>query len=370
MGASYRWRDRTSPLNPIWPFAPVLLEDELLSSWLVRCALANGCDPLTLTGSVWPRFRFWCGDPDKHLSHERAAALSDLSGLEPCVIEGATLTSFRSLLGAESEYPNAVRPWILCLGIRNRRRSGGLQYCPQCFSEFEPHYGFQNRLSWHSGCPVHGLTFVDHCQDCGAPLCPQLLTCPHTNLARCHRCGFELRRAKTGTLSGDALLFQHAADTTLIEGVAAYGKELLDVTDWFYLCRWLLGILRSSAKTRSDCMRGFFDSLNIDFDALTLPVIGLPFEYLSPSDRAGLLANMWRMLRAGPERLLEASGLVPIAPSSIPQPVGLAPECVASFLSTLRPGRQKADNGRRKGMPRAVSNVVMRWQRLLRKFQR
>ncbi len=370
MDAAYQWFAGANPVNATWPLVPTLLPDEIISSWLVRCALAQGCDPLTLTGSLWPGVRFWCTDPDKGLSKSQATDLGVFAGMPVEVLNSSTLASIRSALSEQGDFPNAITPWILCLGLRNRRRSGGLQYCPQCFVERQPYYEIQSRLAWQSICPIHQLTLLDRCQCCGSPLCPHLLTPPEEDLGRCHRCRFELKSAMGRTISSDAMCLQYAADRLLAGETQFYGDERLGVPDWFYLCRWMLGILRSAARARSSSSKQFFQRLNVDFEALTRPSTGLPFQYLTPMDRAHLLADTWKMIQAGPESLAQACSEFSIAPSLMPLPAGNPPAWVMSIIVGLQGRRSKGDIHHHADAPRSGKSVLMQWHRLLRKTKR
>lgn len=370
MDASHQWFAGANPVDPIWPSVPSLLPDEVISSWLVRCALAQGCDPLTLTSCLWPGGRYWCTDPDKGMSKSQTADLGKLAGLAIEVLETSTLASIRSALSEQGAFPNRMTPWILCLGLRNRRRSGGLQYCSQCFAEQEAFYGIQSRLAWHCACPKHQLALLDSCQCCGAPLCPHLLTPPETDLSRCHRCRFELKFATSSPAHSEALCLQQAANGLFFGEPQLYGGEHLDLGDWFYVCRWMLGILRSAARAHSACNKPFFSMMGVNFDALLAPSLGLPFQYLPPKDRAHLLSDAWSMMLAGPERLAQACAEFSIARSLLPLPAGNPPPCVASIIAGLQSRTNKRDTYHHADVPRSSKNVVMQWRRLLRKTQR
>ena len=46
-------------------------DDELLSSWLIRTAIAQGCQPLTLTHKIWGKsWRPWTSDLDLNIDSE------------------------------------------------------------------------------------------------------------------------------------------------------------------------------------------------------------------------------------------------------------------------------------------------------------
>ena len=182
-----RWRARAYPVNALWPFVPPLFEDEIISSWLVRTALKHGCDPLDLTNHAWPGFRIWSMDPDRSLSSQHLDALARFSGMTTEALLASTLLPLHFVLSGDSCFPHGIAPWILCLGVRNRRRCGGLQFCPLCFAEREPYYRIQSRLAWHNCCPVHNIALQDRCFSCHAPLCPHLIKPPREDIGKIGR---------------------------------------------------------------------------------------------------------------------------------------------------------------------------------------
>lgn len=372
MDASYqcRWGAGASPVNAVWPLVPSLLPDEVISSWLMRCALAQGCDATTLTGEVWPRLRFWCSDPDRKLSIEQTLRLNRLSGIPAAALHAATLQPLHQMMTGTSSFPRGIAPWFLCLGSRNRRRCGGLQYCPKCFKEHVPHYLIQDRLAWHSACPVHQAILLNRCESCKAPLCPQLLSPPEGTLGRCHRCGYELYLAATVAAPDKALRFQHATDELFFRPALGYGRHHLPLAEWFALARWMIGILRTAARAPSPCTETFFRELGVNLRELKSPPIGLPFEYLSPLDRASLLANVWSMLEIGPEQLIAVAEREHIRPSLLLPRSGGLPSSIAGLAAVLKSRRYRNNSLSPIDNPRSVKSVLMRWQRLLRKFQR
>lgn len=372
MDASYqcRWGAGAGPVNAVWPLVPPLFQDEVISSWLMRCALAQGCDGTTLTGEVWPGLRFWCSDPDRELSLEQTHRLSRFSGLPAAALQAATLQPLYQMMTGSPSFPRGIAPWFLCLGCRNRRRCGGLQYCPECFKEHIPHYLIQDRLAWHSACPVHQVILLDRCECCHAPLCPQLITPPKKTLGRCHRCEYELCCATTEGAQINALSFQWATDGLFFWPARHYGDHLLVLTEWLALSRWMIGILRTAARAGSPCTETFFSELGVNLAELRPPPTGLPFEYLSPVDRANLLAQVWSMLEIGPERLIALAERERIRPSLLLPRSGELPSSLAGLAAVLKSRRRRNNSQSPMDNPRSVKNVLMRWQRLLRKFQR
>lgn len=365
-----RWHARANPVNAVWPLVPELLEDEIISSWLVRCALAQGCEPTTLARDAWPELRFWCTDPDRSLSSEQLASLSRLSGMPMEVLQASTLQPLQRSMVSTALFPKGIAPWFLCLGHRSRRRSGGLQYCPVCFEGQAPHYLIQGRLAWHTSCPVHHLILLDHCECCHAPLCPQLVAPPRENLCRCHRCGYQLSQTTTGVASANALRFQEATDSLFFGPPLRYGGHHLLTTEWLSLSRWMIGILRSAARARSKSSEGFFRELGVDMERLHAPATGLPFEYLPPEDRALLLANVWCMLKIEPDRLVELAEREHMPASLLLPRSRELPPSIARLATMLNSKRRSSSKRVQNDSPRSPQNVLMRWHRLLRKFQR
>jgi hypothetical protein len=58
-----------------WAIRVLLLPDESIASWLARIALTQGCDPLSFTGAIWPKWRV-CATRRQRTSRWRQAPSS------------------------------------------------------------------------------------------------------------------------------------------------------------------------------------------------------------------------------------------------------------------------------------------------------
>lgn len=65
---------------PILRTPPIII-DETLSSWLIRTALYQGCDPMVLSWCIWDKYRIWTIDFERNLPYEHLFALSKATGL-------------------------------------------------------------------------------------------------------------------------------------------------------------------------------------------------------------------------------------------------------------------------------------------------
>ncbi|NWN84126.1 MAG: TniQ family protein [Halomonas sp.] len=175
-----------------WALRVPLLADESLSSWLARAALRQGCDPLVLTGTLWPGWRVWTRDIDREIPITRMGPLVSASGMPSSEFQNAAL---RGICERVAGYPlpeNRTWPWLLTLGSRNRTRHGGQQCCPLCLAQdARPYYRRAWRLAWQVGCISHGVPLVDQCPACQAPIEPHRLVAEDTHLGQCARCRFD-----------------------------------------------------------------------------------------------------------------------------------------------------------------------------------
>lgn len=348
------------------PFQP----DESISSWLARAALMQGCDPLVLTGSVWPGSRVWTVDVDRGLDRSHLEKLSQPSGISVVRLEQAALRPEAEKLAKRPLTSTGTWAWVLTLGSRNRRRHSGLQFCPDCLaSDTSPYFRRRWRFAWHVGCAQHGLGLLDQCSTCGAPITPHQLVAEDRLLVFCSRCHADLRKARTTPASGTAPAFQRAADQVMKDSVGLFGSSTVSVVDWFATARFYAGLLRSMAHHPGSKLATEVHSLGINVRYSDLPAIGLPLELLPTADRVPLLDAVHQLMTLGPEPLQMALKDGRITADSICSPGGSLPaplkEMISSFpskgRSTRRPRRQNTPQ------PRTEAAVRSAWARLRRK---
>lgn len=219
-----------------WAIHVPVLPDELFSTWLVRVALAQGCDPMHLTGSLWPRWRAWTVDLDRGISEHRMEILAGRSGVDAVRLEAATLRPLLAAVAPGVRPEQATWPWVLAQGSRNRRRRGGLQFCPLCLAEdATPYFRRTWRLAWHVGCDQHRTLLIDHCHCCHAVVEPHRVRANEATLCQCPSCGHDLRRTATVDVCAEALAFQVNADQVLANGHGAWLAMDVSRETWFRL---------------------------------------------------------------------------------------------------------------------------------------
>lgn len=369
MEASYTWHSGACDLNAQWPLAPSILPDELLSSWLIRAAHAHGCSPSSLTGSVWPRSRAWNVDLDREHPWANLEAISRMAGLSRQTLSACTLTQVIAVLHPNLMLPgNRYLPWILPLGCRNRSHAGGLLCCPRCIEGPVPHYLLQHRLAWHTCCPSHQTLLIDRCCRCGSALQPARLR-PDRPLSECHFCGQPLGLASSEAVVQAACAFQSFADDAC-RSAALYGARLLSFSDWMAVARAMISFLQNAVRHPSTSTQQFCRDIGLEFSLLQPSSLGLPFEYLSPAERAGLLEQAWVIMQAGPELLMELVARAELPLTAFPLPTTGVPQILLDIVSVLSRHTQHKPSQSIHSPSHTPLEVWRMWHRLQRRTHR
>lgn len=296
--------------------------------------MAQGCDPMVLTGVLWPGWRAWTRDLDRGLSEDRLDALVSKSGLCSTRLEEATLRPVMRAIAPHFVESRTIWPWVMAQGSRNRRRFGGLQYCPQCIAEDRhPYFRRRWRLAWHIGCEHHRCLLADHCGHCRAPVEPHRCRARDEVQTLCPNCRSDLRAARTGPVCPDLLAFQRSADAVLSAGGGTWAGETLDSAAWF-------GAARRHAGGRIRLL---------GTDRVPSSLSSLPLVLQRPSDRVVRLRMAYRGMQ-GLEKGEALSGYARPAPVRLRAAVPVA-------SAKLRPS------------PRSPAKVHGDWVRLLRRLR-
>lgn len=186
------------------------LEDELLSSWLIRTAIANKTDPLGFSGGVWEdMYRFWTRDCDRYFPKEKAAPLFKYTGLDYLELQKLTLEPIIKKITHQRQLnPKTAWPWVIPTGQRNRTHVNGLHFCSHCLDDPPVYFKKQWRLSWNVACPKHEILLQLHCPKCYTVFSPHLTTYTNTDFTKCQKCGFDLRLSPIAKATNDVILFQ------------------------------------------------------------------------------------------------------------------------------------------------------------------
>ncbi|MGT2586151.1 TniQ family protein [Acinetobacter baumannii] len=287
-----------------WAIRTPLFQDEALSSWLIRAALGCGCDPLSLTGVLWPGWRVWTVDIDKGLHQKYSKILSSKASISQDQLNTAT---FKNLFLQNSEIE--LNSWILALGTRNRKHKGGWQYCSECLLEDPIAYFRLNwRCVWQVGCIKHTQRLLDQCPHCYSAIQPRLLEAPDRIISCCSVCKKYLFNVKVNAIDQSVLKFQKDFDLFLAQGYAIYADTFISLSEWLnvvqlfnqFIRKVLIGSLESKGWA-------FLNTLDIRVPHIPLISTGLVLNQLSVLERERIFSCIYQLLKVSREKFIKTA---------------------------------------------------------------
>lgn len=187
----------------VWPVHPHPFPDELLSSWLVRTAHANGSKVQSFTHAVFgSNHEVWNRDIDRLAPEWIVTTMAEKTATPLATAHKTTLKRYEGLL-YDHATTAGIEFWIGSLHIYHRKRLGyGLSFCPLCLAEDEtPFFRTSWRIALQTFCPKHQVMMHDRCPKCSAPITYHRLEMgvDRWNMSRklstCSYCGNDLSTA-------------------------------------------------------------------------------------------------------------------------------------------------------------------------------
>jgi hypothetical protein len=175
-----------------WLIRPAPEPDEVFSSWLHRCALANGVGNHVLCSRMFGNSDIWSRDIDRSFPIALTRNLKQHLGIEPSAVKQLLLTSYAGRI-AQKVRDNTNSVWITPLGVYHRtHRVHGQQFCPLCLREWPVYFRKIWRLGFITVCPVHHIALHDACPGCDGPVTLHRLIISRVIGPRCDVCGTAL----------------------------------------------------------------------------------------------------------------------------------------------------------------------------------
>lgn len=190
-------------MNKLWTIHLKPKNDELLSSWLVRLAVAHGLKVHTLCSITFPNKAIWNRDIDKSADSEIIRLISQKTGVSFVRAYQTTLASFEGFL-FENQKQFGLSLSVIPVGVYHRKRTQfGLQYCAQCLAEDEtPYFRRKWRLTFMTFCEEHHTLLHDRCPYCGSAInfhrgeLGDFHKPVAKSLINCYVCDFDLRKTE------------------------------------------------------------------------------------------------------------------------------------------------------------------------------
>lgn len=296
--------------------------DEILSSWIVRLAMAHGTKVHSFCALTLPQKSIWNRDIDKGADEDLMRSLSLLTGTN---IETVRQTTLSALEGFVYEKHNKYGPtsWILPVGVYHRKRVGfGMQYCSLCLSEDEnPYFRLKWRFAFVVVCEKHGTLLRDRCPRCSTPINfhrGELGTFKKyqvTSLTLCCECNEDIRLAPAISsippVEDTEIIFTRKLLTAAIEGsIRINNDEVVYSFMYFLVLNQVMKILIKKdsrvTKLRDAIQKETRDTRihSIDFESLS---IHADIQEQSLPVRRQLLFYAGYLLENWPNRFIELS---------------------------------------------------------------
>lgn len=163
-----------------------------------------GIKPSNLSTLIFEDTDAWKSDIDVYLNPKRIEILSKNTGVSEDTITDLTFYKSCDYFYNQTGKTPQVK-WVMPLGVRTRKKSFGLQYCPCCLIEDgkRPYFRKKWRLGFMTCCTDHSVQLHDRCPNCHDPIDikrPQkredkILYHPE-DITHCSCCGFDLRKTE------------------------------------------------------------------------------------------------------------------------------------------------------------------------------
>ncbi|MGY0711704.1 TniQ family protein [Azospirillum argentinense] len=356
--------------NGPWPCRPKPLDDELLSSWIARTAVANGMRPIMFARAVWPGQSVQARDIDHVGSVAVTERMAAGTVTDP---ERARDTTLGTLTGwlFESHAPGEGRrggtKWVtrseIAGGIWHRPAQ---QFCPICLTDGPAYLRRSWRLALVAVCWRHGIVLADRCGRCASPV----VVVRADDTRSCHQCGADLADTSCAPAPSEALPFQRKQEAILRRGWAQLGECHLYSMRYFDLLHHVLRLL--AGPRCGDALRTTVARLwGGDPRPPERPADFPGLEAMGPATRARLLDLAARLMVGWPYRFVGACAEAGVWQGKLMMHFADAPYAFADpvrhllFNGTYRPTRAEAEAAaahlRKTGQPittRALERLI------------
>ena len=238
----------------IWPICPRPYPDELLSSFLVRVAHANGASPWRFYSFHLSGPSIWTRDIDRNAELSLLTEVSRLAQVDLSILHGMTMQSWEDAMtdGRRSGRAQSIAPCINVVGSsRKMRKHFGMQYCAECLRE-EPYFRKAWRLSFVTTCTRHQADLRDCCVTCGASIA---FCASEISLLHCFKCGRSLTLAKRECRPGHQVraALQSKLFNALLTGTAMIGGREVSAAQLVRGVLILLRVLLVNRRSKAQC---------------------------------------------------------------------------------------------------------------------
>ena len=256
--------DKRSIADSMFRIRPLPLEDELLSSWLIRTAYLHHSDPATFLNLYFPEYDYhlWDNDLDLYNNDSFINRLSLKTGYKKEIFYGMTLKSYEGRLSETINYNNR-NAFIMPIFRRKRNiRQHAQRICPLCLKEDkQPYLRKKWRLFFSTACVRHKCFLIDKCPSCGEPFVI------HKRLydgdfPHCRKCGFSFKTAEPEFISENSygLKAIEKIYDILDKGMFEYEKKYYYSFFFFYILNRFTNLIKGGYRKNLPVEEGILEN--------------------------------------------------------------------------------------------------------------
>ena len=290
-------------------------EDELLSSWICRLALAHGADLASFKSIIMPaqtaKRAAVCHDIDRSTGSKLITTLAEKAGVPVDRVFASTLAAYEGSLF--ERLSRRYRPAWFTPIWSNRPFSlrPGLQYCPLCLAQEEPYYRRKWRLACVTLCTEHGVHLLDKCTECAAPISFQKAISngprqhPSARMTFCYSCKSDLRRVRHESAGRHEISFQQRIERALEERwVEMPGIGAVYSVFFFPVLHRLMRLVAAGERSTS-FRKSLSQRYGIKLFEISFPKRVRKVAHLNVCERRGVLGLTRRLLDNWPDDFIE-----------------------------------------------------------------
>ncbi len=355
--------------NRPWLIKVPILPGEIFSSWLVRVAFAYGMDPLDLTYLLWGKWRVWTTDLDRSMDDCKLAVIKNANIVKCDSLYESFLYPVASQVAAINN--QAVWPWILAVGSRNRKRYGGMQFCPKClYEDDESYFRLKWRFAWRTCCAVHNLALIDKCPKCFAAIEYHRNEFDEPYLYLCGNCKFDLRKSLQKDALRECLDIQRCCENAIMNGHSKFGDVLLSTPQWFSVLKFFGLLLKCCTNVKFKGLRKLVSEVGIDVSQIHPHSTGLPVEITSVHERQSILTQSFKMMSISPTLFKRQIQKQSMRINSLLNVMNPLPDIINDMFIHDKTTYRKSMSTKEMYLPKSRSTVLKHYERLKRKVRK
>jgi len=346
-----------------WPVRTRPLEDELLSSWLIRTSFDNFSSPTALANYIFKRQGSWCKDLDRQIPDTKLSILSALSNVSEQRLTDLTLKPLINRATNTTLPSKGTWPWLVARRSEHLNTYRSLPFCPLCLAQdSEPYFRRKWRLSFVAVCTEHKCHLEDQCPHCQQSIEPHLLK--KKKLANCVHC--------------QKSIFDSAhqeADADMVESSSyildkLYSEQQNSSRTLFLELDYLIGLLRRISAKKSETQQALFKSIVEPNDLATfISCRRFVYNYLNVHERYKILKYALRLLTQGFDFTIQAFSECGVPDSAFRFATGNVPPLIQKLFgrSESIPFNGYDHKSRPPLRPRSRLYVERQWELFLRR---